>query len=255
MEEKDRKKTLDFRKNTYHVARLLLPAAEDTTTNSRPLSSSVEWGADLVYRLRAQAAYNVEAEFGFHVREAPPLRDELVAVEFISLELEKLRSAGATKEEMDGRTKDLRIACGNAAEAAAALLLTEADVSEFITDDRTVNAERYSEVARMLGFETNKDGQYHEEFLKVRPDRAFKAAETGRDGLNALLVVALLQAERDADHPLREIVTVNPCFLLDVGEISKARGHGDGRENETINPKELKNYVVNIGKAVLDGLT
>ena len=251
LEEKDRKKALDFRKNTYHVARLLLPAAEDTTTNSRPLSSSVEWGADLVYRLRAQAAYNVEAEFGLHVREAPPLRDELVAVEFLSLELEKLRSAGATKEEMDGRIRDMRIACGNAVEAAAARLITEANVSEFITEDRTANAERYSKAAQTLRFQANEDGQYHEALLKVHPDRAYSAAETRRGALNALIVVALLQAERDADHPLREIVTVNPRFLLDVGEISQARGHGDRHNNKTIDPEVLKNYVVNIGKAVL----
>ena len=252
-EKEDREKAFDFRKNTYRVARLLLPVAEGTKTDSRSSFASTEWGADLVYRLRAQAAYNVESEFGLHVREVPLMRDELVEVEVLSLELDKLRRAGATAEEMDGRTRDMRIACGNAAEAAVALLLTEADVSEFITDDRTANAERYSKVARMLGFQANKDGQYHEALLKVHPDRAYLAAETRRGALNALLVVALLQSERDTNHPLREVVTVNPRFLLDVGEVSQARGHGDGRENGTIDPEVLKNYVVNIGKAVLNG--
>ena len=254
-EEKDREKALDFRKNTYHLARLLLPAAEGTTTDSRSSSAPTEWGAALVYRLRAQAAYNVEFEFGLHIREVPSLRDELVEVEFLSLELDKLRRAEATIEEVDGRTKDMRIACGNAAEAAVALLLTEADVSAFITDDRTANAERYSEAARTLGFQANKDGQYHEALLMVHPNRAREAAEKRRGALNALLVVTLLQAERDTDHPLREVAKADPRFLLDVGEVSQARGHGDGHENETIDPEVLKNYVVNVGKAVLDVLT
>ena len=255
LEEKDQKKALDFRKNTYHVARLLLPAAEGTTTESRSSSVSAEWGADLVYRLRAQAAYNVEVEFGLHVREVLSLRDELVEVEVLSLEVDKLRRAGATAEEVDGRTKDMRIACGNAAEATVALLLTEADVSEFITDDRAANAERYSEVARMLGFQANKDGQYHEALLKVRPDRAYSAAETRRGVLNALLVVALLQAEQDANHTLREVARANPRFLLDIGEVSQARGHGDGGENEMIDLEALKNHVIAVGKSVLDVLT
>lgn len=255
LEKKYREEVLDFRKNTYHIARLLLPAAEGTTMDSRSSSAPVEWGADLVYRLRAQAAYNVESEFGLHVREVPSLRDELMEVEVLSLELEKLCRAGATTEEVDGRTRDIRVVCGNAAEAAVTLLLTEADVTAFITDDRTANAERYSKAARTLNFQANKDGQYHEVLLNVRPDRAHSAAETRRGALNALLVVALLQAEQDANHPLRELAKANPRFLLDAGEISQARGHGDGRENETIDPEVLKNYVVNVGKAVLDGLT
>ena len=255
LEEKDREKTLDFRKNTYHVARLLLPAAEDTTTDSRSSSAPAEWGADIVYRLRAQAACNVESEFGLHVREVLSLRDELVEVEVLSLELDKLRHAGATAEEVDGRTRDMRVACGKAAEAAVALLLTEADVSAFITDDRTANAERYSGAAQTLGFQAKKDGQYHEALLKVLPDRACSAAETRRGALNALLVVALLQAEQDTNHPLREVAKEDPHFLLDVGEVSQARGHGDGHENGTIDPEVLKNYVVNVGKAVVYGLT
>ena len=251
LEKNDQEKALDFRKNTYHVARLLLPAEEDTVTDSRSSSAPAEWGADLVYRLRAQAAYNVEAEFELHIREVPSLRDELVEVEVLSLELDKLCRAGATAEEVDGRIRDMRIACGNAAEAAVELLLTEADVSASITDNRNSNAERYSKAAQTLRFQAKKDGRYHEALLKVHPDRARAAAETRRGALNALLVVALLQAERDTNHPLREVAKANPCFLLDVGEVSRARGHGDGHENATIDPEVLKNYVVNIGRAVL----
>ena len=251
----DREEALGFRKDTYRVARLLLPTTEAGTTGSRYQSSSAEWGADLVYRLRAQAAYNVESEFETRVQEVPALRDELVEVEFLALELEKLRSAGATPEEMDGRAKDLRIASGNAVEAAVAPLLTQADVSEFITSDRNANAERYSETARDLGFASMSDGRYHEELLMVHPDRAHSAAETQRGALNALLIVALLQAEQDTDHPLREIKKKNPRFLLDAGEVSQARGHGDGRSNETIGPEVIKKHVVAVGKAVLDVLT
>ena len=251
----DREEALGFRKDTYRAARLLLPIAESGTTGSRSQSSAAEWSADLVYRLRAQAAYNVESEFGIRVREVPALHDELVEVEFLSLELAKLRSAGATQEEMDGRAKDLRIACGNAVEAAVAPLLTQADVSEFITSDRNANAERYSKTARDLGFTSMSDGQYHKDLLMVHPDRARSAAETQRGALNALLIVALLQAEQDIDHPLRKIKKKNPRFLLDTGEISQARGHGDGRNRETIGPEVLKKHVVAIGKAVLDILT
>ena len=254
-EKEDREKALDFRKNTYHVARILLPTAEGTTTDSQSSPAPTEWGADLVYRLRAQAAYNVEDEFGLHIREVLSLRDELVEVEVLSLELDKLRRAGAIAEEVDGRTKDMRIACGNAAEAAVARLLTEADVSEFVTGDRTANAERYSEVARSLGFQAKEDGQYHEVLLKVHPDRVHSAAETRRGALNALLVVALLQAEQDANHTLREVAKANPRFLLDIGEVSQARGHGDGGEDETIDLEALKNHVIAVGKSVLDVLT
>ena len=252
-----REEALGFRKDTYRAARLLLPTAEGGTTRARSQSSSAEWGADIVYRLRAQAAYNVESDalFGIRVRERPALRDELVEVEFLALELEKLRSAGATQEEMDGRAKDLRIAGGNAVEAAVALLLTQADVSEFITLDRKANAERYSEAAEGLGFASMSDGRYHEDLLMVHPDRARLAAETQRGALNALLMVALLQAKQDTDHPLREIKKKNPRFLLDAGEVSQARGHGDGRSNETIGPKVLKKHVIAVGKAVLDVLT
>ena len=170
----------------------------------------------------------MEDEFGPHIREVLSLRDELVEVEVLSLELDKLRRAGAIAEEVDGRTKDMRVACGNAVEAAVARLLTEADVSEFVADDRTANAERYSKAARSLGFQAKEDGQYHEALLKVHPDRVRSAAETRRGALNALLVVALLQAEQDANHTLREVARANPRFLLDIGEVSQARGHGDG---------------------------
>ena len=254
-EKEDREKSLDLRKNTYHVARILLPTVEGTTTDSQSSPAPTEWGADLVYRLRAQAAYNVEDEFGLHIREVLSLRDELVEVEVLSLELDKLRRAGAIAEEVDGRTKDMRIACGNAAEAAVARLLTEADVSEFVTDDRTANAERYSEAARSLGFQAKEDGQYHEVLLKVHPDRVHSAAETRYGALNALLVVALLQAKHDANHTLREVAKANPRFLLDIGEVSQARGHGDGGENETIDLGALKNHVIAVGKSVLDVLT
>ena len=251
----DREEALGFRKDTYRAARLLLPTAESGTTGSRPQSSAAEWSADLVYRLRAQAAYNVESEFGIRVREVPALRDELVEVAFLALELKKLRSAGATQEEMDGRAKDLRIACGNAVEAAIAPLLTQDDVGEFITSDRNANAERYSEAAKGLGFASMENGRYHTDLLMVRPDRARSAAKTQRGALNALLMVALLQAEQDTDHPLRKIKKKNPRFLLDAGEVSRARGHGDGRNRETIGPEALKKHVIAIGKAVLDVLT
>ena len=251
----EREEALGFRKDTYRAARLLLPTAEGGTTRARSQSSSAEWGADIVYRLRAQAAYDVESEFGIRVREVPALHDELVEVEFLALELEKLRSAGATQEEMDGRAKDLRVAAGNAVEAAIKPLLTQADVSEFITPDRNANAERYSEAAEGLGFASMSDGRYHEDLLMVHPDRARLAAETQRGALNALLMVALLQAKQDTDHPLREIKKKNPRFLLDAGEVSQARGHGDGRSNETIGPKVLKKHVIAVGKAVLDVLT
>ena len=254
-EKEDREKALDFRKNTYHVARILLPTVEGTTTDSQSSPAPTEWGADLVYRLRAQAAYNVEDEFGLHIREVLSLRDELVEVEVLSLELDKLRRAGAIAEEVDGRTKDMRIACGNAVEAAVARLLTEADVSEFVTDDRTANAERYSEAARSLGFQAKEDGQYHEVLLKVHPDRVHSVAETRRGALNALLVVALLQAKQDANHTLREVAKANSRFLLDIGEVSQARGHGDGGENEMIDLEALKNHVIAVGKSVLDVLT
>lgn len=250
-----REEVLGFRKDTYRVARLLLPTAESGTTGSRSQSSAAEWSADLVYRLRAQAAYNVESEFGIRVRELPALRDELVEVEFLTLELKKLHSAGATQEEMDGRAKDLRIACANAVEAAVAPLLTQADVSEFVTSDRNANAERYSEAAKGLGFAAMENGRYHKDLLMVRPDRARLAAKTQRGALNALLMVALLQAEQDTDHPLRKIKKKNPRLLLDAGEVSQARGHGDGRNRETIGPEALKKHVVAVGKAVIDVLT
>ena len=253
----DWEEALGYRKDTYRVAQLLLPAVEGSATDSRSSSAPTEWDADLVYRLRAHAAYNVESEnlFGIRIRELPSLQDELVEVEFLTLELAKLRSAGATEEEMDGRTKDLRIACGSAVEAAVALLLTEADVSTFITADRKVNAERYSEAAQTLGFKAMENGHYHEDLLMVHPDRARSTARTQRGALNALLMIALLQAEQDDDHPLRAVAKANPRFLLDAGEVSKARGHGDGRESEAIDPKALKNHVIAVGKAVLDVLT
>ncbi len=253
----DREEALGFCKDTYRVAQLLLPTTEGGTTGSRSQFSSAEWNADIVYRLRAQAAYNVESDalFGIRVQEVPALRDELVEVELLALELEKLRNAGATPEEMDGRAKDLRVAAGNAVEAAIKPLLTQADVSEFITSDRNANAERYSEAAEGLGFASMSDGQYHEDLLMVRPDRARLAAETQCGALNALLMVALLQAEQDTDHPLREVKKKNPRFLLDAGEVSQARGHGDGRSNEAIGPEVLKKHVIAVGKAVLDVLT
>ena len=253
----NREEALGFRKDTYRVARLLLPAAGSETTGALSLSSSAEWSADVVYRLRAQAAYNVESDrmFGIRVREMPALRDELVEVEFLALELAKLRSAGATQEEIDGRTKDLRIACGNAVEAAVDPLLTQADVSEFITDDRKANAVLYGKAARTLGFKAMENGRYHEDLLMVRPDRARSTARTQRGALNALLMVGVLQAEQDADHPLREVAKTNPRFILDAGEVSQARGHGDGRESEAIDPKTLKKHVIDTGKAVIEALT
>jgi len=248
----------------YRVARSMLPTSDVGVGSSRAdarhtisPSTSAEWSADLVYRLRAQAARYVETDdlFGLGVREIPALRDVLVEMEHVALELAMLRTAGATAEEMTGRTKDLLIACGNAVEASIKPLLTAADIREHLSDDRSANAIRYTEAAKSLGFSTAEDGRYHDDLLMVRPDRARSAAATKKGALNALLMVATLQAEQDTDHPLRAVAATNPRFLVLAGAVSQARGHGDAPGVETIDLEELHNHVVAIGRAVLEAIT
>jgi len=189
---------------------------------------------------------------GVRVRGLPPLRDAFVEMEHVALELKMLRSAGATAEEMTGRVKDLLIACGNAVEASIKPLLTATDVRKLINDDRRANATRYAEAAQSLGFAKAEDGQYHDDLMMVRPDRARSAAVTRDGALNALLMVATLQAQQDVDHPLREIAATSPQFFVLAGSVSQARGHGDVPGSGTIDPEELENSVVAIGRAVLD---
>ena len=239
---------------TYLSVRFLLPAVGVLQKIWGNNISMSEWSADLVFRLRAQAAHQVESKslLGEFFRELPGLHDTFIEMEHMSIEIGLLKKAGASSEELAGLMKDFVIACSNGVEAAVKLLLTDSDVRKDIWDDRDKNAFSYAKYAQSLGFTALSGGGYPEGLLKVRPDRARVTAATRRGALNALLMVAVFQAHRDKHHPLREIVKIAPEFLLFAGEVSQRRGHGDGRGAEAkIDVELLRKYTVKIGQAVI----
>ena len=189
------------------------------------------------------------------MRDIPAMREAFIEAEYGALQIQRLVKADAKPAEIGDRQKEFLIACGSAVEASVKPLLADLDVSDALTDDRRENALKYQEAVARLGFETDGDGRLHEDLVMVRPDRARTAATTRNGALNALLLVAVLQAERDKKHPLRDIAGRCPEFFLLAGEISRARGHGDRAVEETGDIEKHTQSIRAIGRAVVEVLT
>ena len=248
--------------DTYRVARFMLPTGDGVPSEAGERSradsdgqSNSEDADDVFYKLRAQATVSVESELGIRVRDVPAMRDAFIETEYAALQIQRLIKAGAKPAEIGDRAKDLLIACGSAVEASVKPLLADLDVGDALSDDRRENALKYQEAVARLGFETDGNGRLHENLVMVRPDRARTAAATRNGALNALLLVAALQAERDEKHPLRDIVRHCPEFFFLAGEISWARGHGDRAAEGTTGIDKHANSVRAIGRAVVEVLT
>lgn len=259
----DRDTVFGLCSDVYTAIDCLLPKAPgkrtairgDAQNDGQVDEHGMKWTGDIVFRVRAQAARRVDSTLGDRVRELPTVRDAFVEQEHVLLELEMLTSAGATDIELTERFKDHHIACASAVEAAAKTLLTNADVTTELGDDRHANATKYAAAARELGFVPADDGGYHQDLLMVRPDRARAAAATRDGALNALLLVATMQAALDEGHPLREVARTTPRFLLFAGAISEARGHGDAPRAQRLDDvRKLRNTAIEIGKAVLEAV-
>ena len=248
--------------DTYRVARFMLPTGDGVSGEAGERSgadsdgqSSGEDADGVFYKLRAQAAVSVESEFGIRVRDVPAMRDAFIETEYAALQIQRLVKAGAKPAEIGDRARDYLIACGSAVEASVKPLLADLDVGDALTDDRRENALKYQEAVARLGFETDGNGRLHEDLVMVRPDRARTAAATRNGALNALLLVAVLQAERGEKHPLRDIAGHCPEFFLLAGEISRARGHGDRAAEGTTGIDKHTQNIRAIGRAVVEVLT
>jgi len=260
----DRQLVLGLADELYNAIGQLLPvstAAAGTTTKNERLTamedgaSGQEWSANLVFRIRAQASRKVDAELGHQARELPSLRDACLELEHMALELSLLRQAGATAEEVSGRVTDFLYASGSSVEASTKCLLTTADVSSKISDDRDANAGLYLSAVRELGFSLDSDGRLSSDLLMVRPDRARAAAASRQGALNALLMAATLQAHGDDEHPLRDIAKTLPEYFLCAGAVSTARGHGDAtKQLDEVAVARLRDSAMKIGAAVVEAV-
>ena len=217
-----------------------------------------EWSARVMYRLRAQAVADVDREMGLAVRDFQDLRHRLVDMLVVSHELDHLRRAAADHLDVSGRLNDLVIQGATVIEAGFKALLkstTTAGCADDLSEDRAKNAIRYNQIAQSLGFTLADGGSLEQQLVTAHPKRVQAAAESGQGSLGALTVVALLSAQLKDDHPLHRIASQRPDLLLDVGEIVRARGHGDRANVDPHGVVAFRNRVLAVARTIIDGLS
>lgn len=218
------------RSGVYRMVRGLLPEmARARPAPGMPGDEPGDGGAALNHqRLRARATMTIHRRLGQEVRGRRNLYTHLLDMQ---TRLEELRVTTGTDGQEDRELAAgglLREGC-SAVEAA----LQELDKSSQCMAgavppgrDKRENAARLLKAAEAIGFELD-GGQLPESLVTVSADRLEKTLQFGTGTLNALAMALLWTAEGDPNHPFRAVARTRPSFLLEVGDLSARRGHGD----------------------------
>jgi len=217
------------RDRLFKMLRALVGAGPALDTGASQ-SDELAWGADLGLRLRARAEKCTLEYPG--IDEYPDLRTRVIDMHHAALLVSLLaRSGDALEDGMRTRLRDFAVAASIALEAALAEVERVSPslpgIVEAISDDRSANASTLMAAATAIGFQLDADGTLPAVLTHARPDRARRAAHGEANTLLACLMAQVLSAARQPAHPLREVARQNPAFLLHVGHVVAARGHGD----------------------------
>ena len=219
--------------------------------------ADLSWGADLVLRMRAQAERAVQAYTG--VDELPDLRTRLIEMHHASVLVRLLAGSGAAPaDSLRTRLRDFAVAAAIAMEALLAEVERRAPslaaVAQTISEDKPQNAKHIAAAAAAVGFDLDTSGGLPECLTHAKPDGYRKAAHGRPQSLQTQLVVQLLSASQQPEHPLREVAPVAPAFLLHVSRVVDARGHGDDVLVTASDAVEIEAMVANDVRVVLAAL-
>lgn len=214
--------------DTYRVMRGLVGS---TATETAPVDvgdgRTVQWTAELMMRLRGQAARLVERAVPDAI-EIPDMRVRLVDAQHKARELELLAAGSAEPGLIASRLRDFALAAGIVVEAGlAALLRAAGDAQPFeIERDRKRFREALTEAARRCGFALER-GELPGDLAGVRLDAVERVLAGSEETQNAMMAALLLVGSRDRDHPMRRVAALRPSFVGDCALVARARGHGD----------------------------
>lgn len=215
------------------------------------------WGADLLLRVRARAEQVAEGYPG--LAERPNLRTRVIEMHYSALIVKLLAASAATATEtLNTRLRDALVAITIATEAAFAEIemdsRTPASVAQAVSNDRERNAAQLAAAATELGFAVEASGQLPKSITHAKANRIRRAAQGEAETLSARVAAQLLAAQRQSEHPLREVAKRVPSLLLDVGRLVEARGHGDDVVVTAAEVAEIETIVANDVRAVLEAI-
>ncbi len=246
----------DARDRLFEMLRALVGAGPALDIGA-PQSDDLAWGADLLLRLRARAERCTGEYPG--IDEYPELRNRLIDMHHAALLVSLLaRSGDALEDGMRTRLRDFAVAASIALEAALAeverLSPCLPEVAAAISDDRNENASTLIAVSTDIGFQLAVDGTLPAVLTHARPDRVRRAAHGEAETLSARLMAQILSAARQPTHPLREVARRNPAFLMHVGQVVAARGHGDVVAIDAASTAQIENTLREDLRALLAAL-
>jgi hypothetical protein len=191
----------------------------------------ISWGRDIYLRIRSQAVHGTRKAYP-GVDEHPDIHSRLIEMREAFLVVDLLSRSGVDVQDiLKARLRDLMVASTIAMEAIFAELEKDApsltSVAQAISDNRNQNATLLVEAASALGFQLDKEGNLGQELTHTKPESIRLAAYGKVKSLQATIAAQVLTAAQQKDHPLREIAHKSPDFLLHLGQLVEARGHGD----------------------------
>ena len=203
----------------------------------------VSWGSDMFLRIRSQAVHGIESSYpgldehqNLHCRMIE-MREALLVVDILS------RSGMQRQDILKARLTDLIGASTIVMEAIFAELEERApslsSTAQAISDDLDKNATLIVEAASALGFYLNEEGRLPRALTHMKSDFIRQAANGKANSLQATVAVQVLSANKQKDHPLRDIARASPGFLLHLGRLVDERKHGDDVSVATDEAKEI----------------
>lgn len=191
----------------------------------------VSWGSDMFLRIRSQAVRGIKEDYS-GIDEEPDLFARMIDMREALLLVDMLSRAGAEGQDLlNTHLRDLMLASTIVMEAIFSVLEKQspslASIAQDISDDRNQQAALLVDAASALGFQLNKDGKLAQVLTHTKADSVRKAAYGKVKSLQATIAAQVLSANQQMAHPLREIAKKTPDFLLHLGRLVEARGHGD----------------------------
>lgn len=211
------------------------------------IGKEVSWGSDMFLRIRSQAVKGIEQTYP-GIDEHPDLHSRMIEMREASLVVDMLTRAGTDGDELlKARLKQVMVDTTIVMEAIFAELEKQApslsSIAQDISDDRNQNATLLVNAASALGFHLDEDGKLTQELTHTKSDSLRKAVHGKVESLQATVAAHILSANEQQGHPLREIARKAPQFLLHLGQLVKARRHGDEVSVTAAEAQEIVKFI------------
>jgi hypothetical protein len=215
--------------------------------NEAALGVSVSWGADMFLRIRSQAVHRIERSYP-GLDEHPNLHCRMIEMQEALLVVDIL-----SRSELQGQVilkaslRDLMVSSTIVMESIFSELEKEAasfiSTAETVSDDRNKNATLLVDAASALGFLLDEEGGLPRVLTHIKSDSLRQTAYGKVKSLQATAAIQVLFANRQKDHPLHDIARASPGFLLHLGKLVDARGHGDDVSVTTAEALEIMKLI------------